>query len=626
FQFSGSYLFDNNQLPGKDLTETAMRLAPVAPALNKPDGSVNWAPDASGVTTFGVNPIGSMSNKFSDKTGNLMSNMTLSYQILPGLEINSVLGYNKLNTNAIYKSLLQSVPPEIAPYVPRSTIFTTNDINSWSIEPQLTYNRYISKGKLEMLLGTTISKNTSLGTGILAYGFSNDLVMDDIFSATSVSAQSSISSIYKYNAIFGRINYNWQDRYIINLTGRRDGSSRFGPQSQFHNFAAIGGAWIFSNEVLIKEHFSSLSFGKLKASYGITGNDQIGDYRFLSLYDPIQQEIPYQGVVAYQPNRLTNPYLEWEETRKLQFGFDLGFLNDRILLNTNYYINHSSNQLRFYVLPITTGFGDIAINVADKIMNSGWDFTITSTNLQTKDFKWSSSINWSTTKSLLKSSPDQRFSSTKIVGEPVGAIYVYHFLGVDPATGIYQFEDHNGNPTSTPDPTLDATVLLDAAPKFYGGVQNSFSYKGFQLDFLFSFVKQIGQNPAFGIGVSTAGSGQGRGNQLVSLLDRWKKPGDISTIQKFTTNRFDVDQAFQKAIYSDAAWTDASYIRLKNVSLSWQLPGNWRKGAHLKNCSLFVQGQNLWTLTNYIGLDPETKSSTTLPPLRVVTIGLKVTL
>ncbi|HWW39350.1 SusC/RagA family TonB-linked outer membrane protein, partial [Pedobacter sp.] len=622
-QFSGGYLFDNNQLPNQDLTSNAMILSPVAPSLYKSDGSINWAPDASGNTTFGNNPIGYMFNKFIDKTTNLMSNLTLSYQIIPGLEIKSLFGYNKLNKYIIDKHLLQAYYPELAQYFQRYTFFTTNDINSWSIEPQLTYNYNIGKGKLDVLLGTTIYKNTSLGSGILASGFSNDLVMEDILSATNVTAFSSISSVYKYNAIFGRINYNWEDKYILNLTGRRDGSSRFGPQSQFHNFAALGGAWIFSNESLIKDHFSVLSFGKLRASYGTTGNDQIGDYRFLSLYDPLQQEIPYQGIVSYKSNRLANPYLEWEETRKLQFGLDLGFLKDRLLVNANYYINRSSNQLRAYTLPMTTGFGQIDRNVTDKVRNSGWDFTITSTNLQNKDFKWSSNINLSVPKTLLTATNDNRFPEKPKVGQPLSASLVYHFLGVDPATGLYQFEDHNGNPTLTPDPVLDRTVLIDMAPKFYGGLQNSFSYSGFQLDFLFYFVKQIAQNQGFGF--STPGTGQGQGNQLASLMGRWQRPGDISSIQRFSTKYSgDVSQALANVYESDAAWADASYIRLKNVSLSWQLPENWCKHAHLQNCSLFVQGQNLWTFTNYKGLDPETKSSTTLPPLRVVTIGLKV--
>ncbi|WP_316834605.1 SusC/RagA family TonB-linked outer membrane protein [Pedobacter nutrimenti] len=622
-QFSGSYLLDNNQLPNRDLTSDAMTLAPVAPALYKSDGGINWAPDAAGVSTFTANPIGYIFNSFIDKTNSLMSNMTLSYQIMSGLEIKTTFGYNKLSSNIIEKKLLQSVIPEFLQYYTRRTNFTNSDINSWSIEPQLTYNHAISKGKLDVLLGTTVYKESALGSQIYFSGFSNDLVMEDMLSATRVTPLSSISSKYKYNAVFARINYNWEDKYVLNLSGRRDGSSRFGPKSQFHNFGSIGGAWIFSNEKLIKDCFDLLSFGKVRISYGTTGNDQIPNYRFLSLYDPLRQDTPYQGIVAYQPNRLANPYLEWEETKKLQFGLDLGFLKDRILLNVNYYRNRSSNQLRSYTLPLTTGFGSIDRNLTDRIENSGWEFGVTSTNLQNGDFKWTSNINLTILKTLLMATNDTRFSSKPIVGDPLGSFRVYHFLGVDPATGIYQFQDHNGNPTFSPDPTLDAKVLIDPAPKFYGGIQNSFSYKGLQLEFLFSFVKQIAQTQKFGIN-GVGGSGAGLGNQLITLLDRWQKPGDIAPIQKFTTEGSDVSQALDRVTISDAAWTDASYIRLKNVSLSWQLPEGWSKQAHLQNCSLFAQGQNLWTFTSYKGLDPETKSSTTLPPLRVVTIGLKV--
>jgi len=628
-EFSGSYLLDDNKLPNNDLTAPAMQLPPVAPVLFKADGSINWAPDSFGNTTFATNPIGYMFNSFLNKTSNLMSNMTLSYQILPGLGMKSVFGYNNQKANMINKVLIQSVVPEFLSYAQRGTDFVNSDMNSWSIEPQITYNHYIGNGKLEVLLGATAIKNTNLASGIRAGGFSNDLVMEDVLSAKSIYALSSTSSTYKYNAVFGRINYNWQDKYILNLTGRRDGSSRFGPKSQFHNFWAAGGAWIFSSEKLIKDHLPLLSFGKLRGSYGTTGSDQIGDYRFLSVYDPLVQGVPYQGIVAYQPNRLTNPYLEWEETRKLQVGLDLGFWKDRILLNSNYYRNRSSNQLSNYVLPVTTGFFSIDQNLTDKVENSGWELAITSTNLQCKDFKWTSSINVTVPKTLLMATTDSRFFSSPIIGDPLTSKRVFHFLGVDPATGVYQFEDHNGNATSKPDLNLDATVLIDLAPKFYGGFQNSFSYKGFQLDFLFSFVKQNAQNNRFGFnlpGVGPTGSNFG-GNQLATLLDRWKKPGDISSIQRFSVNNSTIRQAFAWAgATSDAAYADASYIRLKNVSVSWQLPEAWSKRIHLQNCNLFAQGQNLLTFTSYKGLDPETKSSTTLPPLRIITIGLKVTL
>lgn len=249
---------------------------------------------------------------------------------------------------------------------------------------------------------------------------------------------------------------------------------------------------------------------------------------------------------------------------------------------------------------------------------------LTSANFRTKVFTWTTNINLTIPKTLLVDYPDiikSSSSSTAIIGQPLSAIYVYHFLGVDPATGVYQFADKNGKPTLTPNSITDKNVIVDLAPKFYGGFQNTFSYKGIQLDVLFSFVKQIAQNSSYGFGYPGYFYS---GNQLASLLsDRWQKPGDIKSIQRFTYGT-DLADALGNIYQSDASWKDASYIRLKNVSLSWTLPADWTTKLHLNNLNVFILGQNLWTLTNYKGLDPETKSSSSLPPLRVITMGLKV--
>src|SRR5207244_2033054 len=143
-----------------------------------------------------------------------------------------------------------------------------------------------------------------------------------------------------------------------------------------HNFWSAGGAWIFSEEDLIKNSLSFLSHGKLRASYGTTGNDQIGEYQYLSLYNPTTFGVPYQGANGLAPNGLPNPFLQWEETRKLQFGLDLGFLKDRILFNSGYFLNRSSNQLLGYALPYVTGFGSINSNFPATVENSGWEFSL----------------------------------------------------------------------------------------------------------------------------------------------------------------------------------------------------------------------------------------------------------
>lgn len=630
-QFSGSYLHDNNLLPNIDLTRSAMTLAPVAPNLYNSGGGINWQPNSSGTSTFYNNPISYLYQKSKNITDNLVGNGVISYEIIPGLDISSSFGYNKLDVNTILTLPVSAIRPEYMKTARRKTTFGNSNVDSWSLEPLISYNRTILNGKLDLLVGTTIQKENRGQSSVDASGFSTDQVMENISSATTLSAGSSFNSIYKYNAIFGRINYNQRNKYILNLTARRDGSSRFGPENQFHNFGAVGLAWIFSEEKLVKNDLSFLSFGKLRGSYGTTGSDQISDYRFLSLYSSINGiTAPWQGANSYRPSGLSNPYLQWEETKKLQIGLDLGFFNNKVLFNTNYFLNRSSNQLLAYPLPLITGFYEITKNLPATLENSGWEFSLSTTNLELRNFKWTSSINLTIPRNKLIRFPDldnSSYASYYEIGQSVNIQKIFKFLDVDPATGVYRFKDHNGNPTFNPIPIgypdNDATATINPDPKFYGGFQNTFIYKNFQVDILFQFTKQIGQNYFLG---SPGVSGLlGTGNEPVSMLNRWQKPGDIASYEKYGNGiGFDGYFALNYATTSDLVWSDASYVRLKNLSISWQIPQTWKRYAHIKNCKLYVQGQNLLTVTNYLGLDPESKSSMSLPPLRVITFGIQI--
>jgi len=273
-QFSGNYLVDNNQLPNIDFTNTAIILAPDAPAMYNKDGTINWAPNASGTASW-QNPLSFTYATYQNKTTNLISNAVLSYKILPGLEIKSSFGYTNMQDNETIATPLIYYAPSTRPFVSRTAVYTNSTINSRIIEPQVNYKRRISRGKLDVLIGATALQNNSNGQWLNGSGYNSDAVISDIHSAASVVVNSSIVSVYKYNALFGRINYGWQDKYIVNLTARRDGSSRFGAANQFHNFGSIGAAWIFSEEGFMKNKVSFLTFGKLKGSYGTTGNDQI---------------------------------------------------------------------------------------------------------------------------------------------------------------------------------------------------------------------------------------------------------------------------------------------------------------------------------------------------------------
>jgi TonB-linked SusC/RagA family outer membrane protein len=619
-QFSGNYLVDNNKLPQVDLTASALQLAPTAPALYNEDGTLNWMVNANGTSSW-TNPLKYTIQKYRSKTTNLISNVNLSYKLLPDLEVKSSIGYNDLGVNDFSLSPLTAEKPEERVNTQNSAAFMSSKINSWIIEPQISYRKKIWKGSLEALVGTTINQINSNYQQIVGFGFISDEVLEDIKSASSVSVGNTGKAVYKYNAAFGRINYNWENKYILNLTARRDGSSRFGRESQFHNFWSSGFAWIFTKERWIKNIFSFLSFGKLRGSYGTTGNDQIGDYQFLNLYTPVTVDVPYQNVAGLEVKGLPNPHFAWEETKKLQFGIDIGLFNDRIIATANFARNRSSNQLLPYSLPWVTGAGALsAINFPATIQNVSWELSLSIDNIKTKEFTWSSNINLTIPKNKLVEFPNleqSTYNGRLFIDEPISINKAYRYIGVDPASGVFMFEDKNGNSVSSPNFTTDQTVLINTMPKYFGGFKNNIAYKGFQLDFLFQFVKQIGKNYLFN---GTPGRFvAGLGNQPVDVLNRWQKPGDLTDFQKFSQNTT-LNSSASNFRSSDESFSDASFIRLKNLSLSYTLPQGWNK-FRIQNFRVFLQAQNLLTVTSYKGLDPETKSATILPPLAVLTLG-----
>lgn len=622
-QLTGNYMVDDNQLPASDLTQTAVPMGPNAPPLYNANGTLNWAPNASGSSTW-INPLAALYREYNNLTNNLISNAVLGYRIIPGLEIRSSFGYTILQSDELTTEPLASVRPERRSRTVRSANYGTRNLNTWIIEPQVNYVRNLGKGKLDLLLGSTIQQNNAKGEYVQGLGHNTDEAMGDLNSAATITPLYSFITKYKYNALFGRLNYNWENKYIINLTARRDGSSRFGPANQFHNFASVGGAWIFSQEKFINENFLFLSFSKLRASYGTTGNDQIPDYSFLNLYSPVYVDIPYQNISGLISGALFNPYLQWEQTRKLQIGLDMGFLKDRILMNFTYQRNRSSNQLLTYNLPSMTGFTGVTSNFPATIENTSWELELNADIFQTSNFNWTTHINLTIPKNKLVAFPELAntgYANSYIIGQPISIARLYHSLGVDPATGEYIYADRDGKPTSSPDYFIDRTVTLNTSPKYYGGFQNSFSYKGLQLDILFQFVKQVGVSNIVSSGLFPGQFFRGFSNQPVTVLDRWQRSGDNASIAKYTTSPGD---SYNNVYTSDYVYRDASYIRLKNLSLSWTPPVKWVQVVHLRHARIYVQGQNLLTITNYEGLDPESQENMSLPPLRIITMGIQV--
>lgn len=604
---SASFVHNHSDMMSGLLLFPALKLAPNAPELYDEDGNLNWADNTW------TNPLAELEKKYKSNTGNLITNANLAFELLPGLELSSGMGYNTLFTKESQFTPLSSIRPTYRAFIPRSANQNTSSISTWIWEPQLKYKRKFGKLGMNTLLGATLQETSNQSFVINAKGFNSDALLENMQAATTLEVYKDSETKYKYQAIFARINFSYDDTYFINLTGRRDGSSRFGPGKQYGNFGALGAAWIFSNEKPF-EQGSVLSFGKLRGSYGTTGNDQIGDYQYLNLWSPVAQ--PYQDQTGLIPSRLYNPNFGWETNIKMELALDLGFFNDRLLFSSNFFQNRSGNQLVGLALPGTTGFTTIQSNLPATVENTGWEFQLNTKNVSSDTFQWNTSINLSVLRNKLLEYPDLEdspYANTYVIGEPLSVFNGYRNTGVDSATGVYSFEDANGDGfLSFPD---DVQVLGNQSVDFYGGIQNSFQLGNLGLEFLIQGVKQTGSSAEFSFDPPGFKS-----NQPTRVLNRWQNEGDVAHVQRFTSTYNDAAFKYYDLLVSDYTLVDASFLRLRNVSIAYDVPLPDKSNIGLR---LYLQGQNLVTITNYKGLDPENPGVNEIPNLRQYTLGLQ---
>lgn len=610
--FSVKYSTTATNLLNRDLTSRALTLPPNAPALFDSIGNLNW----NGWNSSNENPLSYTKRMYESNTNNLIGNLSLSYNLLAGLNFKINMGYVNILSKGLQSTPISSQEP--GPWTINTTAFASSTFQNWLVEPQLNYKKKLGKTIFELLGGTTILHQETEGLAQYGEGFSSESLMKNIAAATSINSSTNYFSQYRYNAVFGRINYSFDEKYILNLTGRRDGSSRFGPNKQFTNFGALGAAWIFSKESFVEQNLKFISFAKIRTSYGSSGNDQIGDYQYLDAYTISSL---YQTGTGLAPSRLSNPDYSWETNRKFEAGLELGIFNDAVLMSLSYYRNRSSNQLIGFPLSPTTGFASIQGNFPAVVQNTGLELELNTNNIKRKDFSWTTHFNLSIPRNKLVAFPNIKtfpaYESMYDIGFPLTILKGYLYLGVDPTTGLYNFQDVNNDGALN---SLDRQTPVFNGSTFFGGLNNNLSWKSFQLSVLLQFVKQ--QRPNYTRIFSNAPGT--RFNQPVFVLERWQKPGDISDIQLFTTSGT-ASRRYNTQLYSsNHAIMDASFLRLKNISLSWSLPETWLKKLQMDNAGLFIQGQNLATLTRFTGLDPENASSS-LPPLRVVTAGIKIT-
>lgn len=354
----------------------------------------------------------------------------------------------------------------------------------------------------------------------------------------------------------------------------------------------------------MKKLFPLISFWKFRGSYGTTGNDQIGDYGYLDAYEATP------GPGGLYPTQLSNPNFSWETNKKFEIATELSIFKNRIDLGISWYRNRSSDQLVGYPLPAITGFNSVQANLPATVENRGLEIELSTLNIQSKKFNWTTSLNISFPRNELVSFPgieESSYVNTYRVGEPLNIALLYSYQGVDPTTGEYTFMDVNEDGRYDYE---DRQYVWDRGRQFFGGITNQIEYKQFSFQFLVDFVKQEGTLGLFNTGFI--------GNQRADVLGN---DTDYQNISQSTSSR----TAYNNVLNSNFPIVDASFLRLKTASLTYKLPYTLMQEIGFTSANIFINGQNLYTFTNYKGLDPESPYlGTGFTQLRSVTGGIQL--
>lgn len=504
-------------------------------------------------------------------------------------------------------------------------------------------NTFNEKHKLEVLAGYTYQEFIDKGFNALSQNFPTDAFLSNNLAAGDQTTYDlgSFKTRNQLLSYLGRINYTYDSKYLLTASFRVDGSSRFGADEKYGYFPSLALSWRLSNEKFISDLdiFSDL---KIRGSYGLTGNQSIGNYNSLVLLGTTGNAT-FNGseFVGIAPIQLANPDLKWESTEQLDIGLDFGFLNNRITGSMDYYKKKTSDLLLFLPIPSTSGFTGSLQNVGDT-ENSGFEFSVESRNL-TGDFKWTTNLNFSTLQNKVTNLGDLpfilqggiRFISDFTIlkeGESINAYYGYNTAGVfqsqaevdgsaqpNAALGDLKFVDENGDGEINPD---DRVVLGDPFPNFNIGLSNTFSYKGFNLSLFFdgsfgnellNFSRIDSENPISPLR-----------NRQDYVLNRWTPDNPTNENPSFINNNL------ARAV-NDRTVEDATFVRLKNLTFGYDFPNLAIKG--INNFSLYTTVQNVFLITDYSGYNPEVSSLggsnlkvdyNAYPISRTFTLGVRV--
>ncbi|MEO5562276.1 MAG: TonB-dependent receptor [Chitinophagaceae bacterium] len=560
--------------------------------------------------------------------GNVFANLS----IMPTLTFRSEFGADMLNMT---QESFADKRTQDGGGIGQGQYFTSQNV-SFNTNNYFNYTPVISdKVSLSALLGMSYLQNDLRQSNQQAEDYPSAAVKN-LAGATNVTFGNSVNARYNFLSYFLRSNVTFNDKYLLGASVRMDGSSRFGPDNRYGVFPAVSAGWLLSEEAFMKKS-KVFNYLKLRGSWGITGNAEIGEHQFLDLFNISN----YPGLPGFVPFQLGDSKLKWEKTTQVDIGMEFGLLNNRITGEIDWYNKQTKDLLLAVNVPSTNGYFD-NINFLNTIFenlgsleNKGLEILINSRNIETKDLKWSTSFNIGFNKNKVKNIEGQVIEGSSyqraMEGQPIGVFFMPEFIGVDPANGDALYLDEDDK--STNDYNLaNRRVVGDPNPNFTGGLTNTLSYKGLDLNVFFTFVSG---NEIFNEGGRFMSSGFGNGfdNQTSDLLDRWQKPGDITDVPR-------VGAIFPTGQRRSSRWLyDGSYIRLRQLSLGYSFPASVINALKINSARLYVSGSNLWTKTKYIS-DPEVNTLGTqvtavqnisagvdfytIPQPKTITIGLNV--
>ena len=582
-------------------------------------------------TGTNVNPLRDMRTDYNRvRMTRIFGTAHGAVEIIKGLKLKEVLSYDySIQKDARYFNALSGAGPKSGSDAQSSKGFI--EYGKLISSTSLNYVRtFANKHHLDVLAAYEAeSFQTDKAAGEKSKMPSDQLFEPD--NAAVINCFVSSTQDYRLLSYLTRLNYDYDNRYYIAGSFRRDGSSRLAPEHRWGNFWSVSGMWHLGAEDFMKAVKPVLSDVKIRASYGVNGNQPGSYYGYMGLYSYGKNYMDNPG--SYESTQ-ANPNLKWEKNYNMNLGLDLAFI-DRIFVTLEYYNRDTKDLLYNRPISATTGFLNYLGNLG-QLNNKGVELEVRSLNISNADFNWTTVLNLTHNKNkivALDGNLDQVVESSwfiRKIGLPFNTFYVKEFAGVDPSSGNALYykntEDENGNldRTLTQDVNeAQAVPYKQVDPKISGGLTNILSYKWFDLAFTLSYSLGGYSFDKTGTYIETDGASEGNRNLPIYELDRWQKPGDITDIPRFVLGRSDkVSGGSSRFVHS----TD--HLRLKNLTFGFTLPHNWTDKVLLDKVRVYFSGSNLLTWAKWKQYDPEVPVSGEVfcetPPMRTFSFGVEV--